>query len=256
VGKISGPVGSFSHLPPDVEERVCQKLGIGFASASTQTLQRDRHAEYICALAILGGTYDKLATEVRHLQRTEVREASEAFAKGQKGSSAMPHKRNPISCEQISGLSRVLRANVMVAFDNMPLWHERDISHSSPERVILPDSTILAHYLTGQVRKIVGNLAVDPEQMLKNLDLTGGLIYSGSLLLKLVRKGVLRETAYQWVQRNAMRVWDEGVDFQQLILDDKDLRKHLSEDEIKATFGYEEKLIHVDTVFRRVFGTS
>jgi adenylosuccinate lyase len=256
VGKISGPVGSFSHLPPDIEEKVCKKLGIGFAAVSTQTLQRDRHAEYICTLAILGATYDKIATEVRHLQRTEVCEASEPFGTGQKGSSAMPHKRNPISCEQITGLSRVLRANAQVALDNVPLWHERDISHSSAERVILPDSTGLAHYLTGQVNKVVGNLAVDEERMMANLGLTGGMIYSGALMLKLVRKGVLRETAYKWIQRNAMRVWDEGLDFHKLILQDEDVREHLSEDEIDATFGYEEKLKYVDTVFRRVFESS
>lgn len=255
VGKISGPVGSFSHLPPDVEERVCEKLGIGFAAASTQTLQRDRHAEYICTLAILGATYDKIATEIRHLQRTEVREASEPFGSGQKGSSAMPHKRNPISCEQITGLSRVLRANAQVALENVPLWHERDISHSSAERVILPDSTALAHYLTGQVNRVVGGLVVETDRMLANLELTGGMIYSGALMLKLVRKGVLRETAYKWIQRNAMRVWDEGLDFHELILRDEDIGKHLSEDEINATFGYEEKLKYVDTVFRRVFGS-
>jgi adenylosuccinate lyase len=256
VGKISGPVGSFSHLPPDVEEKVCQKLGIGFAAVSTQTLQRDRHAEYICTLAILGATYDKIATEIRHLQRTEVREARESFGSGQKGSSAMPHKRNPINCEQITGLSRVLRANAQVALDNVPLWHERDISHSSAERVILPDSTGLAHYLTGQVNKVVGGLAVDPERMMANLGLTGGMIYSGALMLKLVRKGVLRETAYEWIQRNAMRVWDEGLDFHELILQDEDVREYLTEDEINATFGYEEKLRFVDTIFRRVFETS
>ena len=168
----------------------------------------------------------------------------------------MPHKRNPISCEQITGLSRVLRANAQVALDNVPLWHERDISHSSAERVILPDSTGLAHYLTGQVNKVVGGLAVDAERMMANLGLTGGMIYSGALMLKLVRKGVLRETAYQWIQRNAMRVWDEGLDFHELILQDEDVREHLSEDEINATFGYEEKLKHVDTIFRRVFETS
>jgi adenylosuccinate lyase len=256
VGKISGPVGSFSHLPPEVEEKVCRKLGIGFAAVSTQTLQRDRHAEYICTLAILGATYDKIATEVRHLQRTEVREASESFGSGQKGSSAMPHKKNPISCEQITGLSRVLRANAQVSLDNIPLWHERDISHSSAERVILPDSTGLAHYLTGQVNKVIGNLAVDEERMMANLGLTGGMIYSGALMLKLVRKGVLRETAYKWIQRNAMRVWDEGLDFKELIQQDEAIRECLSEDEIDATFGYEEKLKYVDTVFRRVFESS
>jgi len=255
VGKISGPVGSFSHLPPEVEEAVCKRLGIGFAKASTQTLQRDRHAEYICALAILGATYDKMATEIRHLQRTEVREAGEAFSKGQKGSSAMPHKRNPITCEQISGLSRVLRANAMVALDNVPLWHERDISHSSAERVILPDSTTLAHYLTAKLTNVISGMVVDPAQMMANLNLMGGLVYSGTLLLELCRKGVVRETAYQWVQRNSMRVWDEKADFLSLVLQDPDIRTYLSEDEIRRIFNLNEKIKHVDTVFARVFGT-
>ena len=254
VGKISGPVGSFSHLPPEVEERACAKLGIGFANASTQTLQRDRHAEYICALAILGGTYDKIATEIRHLQRTEVREAQEAFRKGQKGSSAMPHKRNPISCEQISGLSRILRANAVTAFDNMPLWHERHISHSSAERVILPDSTTLAHYLTKRISRIIDNLVVNREQMLKNIELMGGLVFSGTLLLEIVKKGVLREDAYAWVQRNAMRVWDEGADFMELVLADPDISKYLSEEEIRKTFNLKEKTKYIDQVFDRVFG--
>jgi adenylosuccinate lyase len=254
VGKISGPVGSYTHLPPDVEEAACQKLGLPFAKVSTQTLQRDRHAEYICSLAMLGATYDKMATEIRHLQRTEVREAAESFAKGQKGSSSMPHKRNPVTCEQISGLSRVLRANVVVALDNVPLWHERDISHSSAERVILPDSTTLAHYLTVKVNRVIGGLDVDAEQMLRNLGLMRGLIFSGALLLQLARKGVLRETAYQWIQRNAMRVWDEDADFRSLILADPDIRLHLTEEEILRTFDYQEMLKHVDRVFERVFG--
>ncbi len=253
VGKISGPVGSFSHLPPEVEERACARLGIGFAAASTQTLQRDRHSEYVCVLAIMGGTYDKIATEIRHLQRTEVREAQEAFRKGQKGSSAMPHKRNPITCEQISGLSRILRANALVALENIPLWHERDISHSSAERVILPDSTTLAHYLSIKINRVIANLVVNREQMLKNIDLMGGLVFSGTLLLELVKKGILREDAYLWVQRNAMQVWDEGADFLGLILADSDIRKHLTEEEIRRTFDLQEKTKHVDQVFRRVF---
>lgn len=254
VGKISGPVGSYTHLPPEVEEAACRKLGLPHAKVSTQTLQRDRHAEYICCLAMLGATYDKIATEIRHLQRTEVREAAESFGKGQKGSSSMPHKRNPVTCEQISGLSRVLRANAIVALDNVPLWHERDISHSSAERVILPDSTTLAHYLTVKVNRVLGGLDVDAQQMLRNLELMRGLIFSGTLLLELARKGVLRETAYQWIQRNAMRVWDEGEDFRSLILTDPDIREHLTEDEVLRTFDYGERLKHVDRVFERVFG--
>jgi adenylosuccinate lyase len=254
VGKISGPVGSFSHLPPEVEVETCKKLGIAYADASTQTLQRDRHAEYMCTLAILAATYDKIATEIRHLQRTEVREAAESFGKGQKGSSSMPHKRNPITCENISGLSRVMRANSIVALENVPLWHERDISHSSAERVILADSTTLAHYLTRKVEGLIRNLVVNEKQMLSNLDLMGGLVYSGTLLLELCRKGVLRETAYKWVQRNAMRVWDEDADFLELILDDPDIRQHLTESEIRKNFDYREKIKHVDVVFKRLFG--
>ncbi|HRR25787.1 MAG TPA: adenylosuccinate lyase [Acidobacteriota bacterium] len=253
VGKISGPVGSFTHLPPEVEEAVCRKLGIAFAPVSTQTLQRDRHAEYLAGLALIAATYDKIATEIRHLQRTEVGEAAEPFAKGQKGSSAMPHKRNPVTCEQICGLSRVVRSNASVALDNVPLWHERDISHSSAERVILPDSTTLIHYLTVKLNGILANLVVDAERMKSNLELTGGLIYSGRLLLELVRRGVLRETAYQWVQRNAMRVWDEKADFLELVLADEDIRRHLSEEEIRQTFDWRQALRNVDRVFQRVF---
>lgn len=253
IGKISGPVGSFSHLPPEVEEKACARLGIGFAAASTQTLQRDRHAEYICSLAVLGGTYEKIATEVRHLQRTEVREAQEAFRKGQKGSSAMPHKRNPINCEQICGLARVLRSHVVTSLENMALWHERDISHSSAERVILPDATTLAHYLTKKISRIIGNLVINEEQMLKNIELMGGLVFSGTLLLELVKRGVLREDAYVWVQRNAMRVWDEGADFLELVLADPDIREHLTEEEVRKTFDLKEKTKYISQVFARVF---
>ena len=253
IGKISGPVGAFSYLSPEVEEKVCKTLGIGFARASTQTLQRDRHAEYLCTLAILGASYDKMATEIRHLQRTEVREAREPFAKGQKGSSSMPHKRNPISCEKISGLARLLRANTAAALENVALWHERDISHSSVERVILPDSTILSHYLTIQLNKVLKSLVVDEAQMKANLKLTGGLLYSGSLLLALARREVLRETAYEWVQRNAMRAWDEGADFKTLVLNDPDIAARLSPQEIERIFDLPDKLKHVDIVFQRVF---
>jgi adenylosuccinate lyase len=256
VGKLSGPVGSFSHLPPVVEERVCRKLGIDFARVSTQTLQRDRHAEYLCVLAILGSTYDKIATEIRHLQRTEVREASEAFRTGQKGSSSMPHKRNPVVSEQVSGLARLLRCNALAALENVPLWHERDISHSSVERVILPDSTTLAHYLTVKVTGLLDRLVVDEKQMKANLDSMGGLIYSGTLLLELARKGVLREEAYVWVQRNAMRVWDENADFARLVAEDPDISAHLDQEEIRRVFDLRDKLKHVNTIFQRVFGRS
>lgn len=256
VGKISGPVGSFTHLPPEIEERVCGKLKISFAFASTQTLQRDRHAEYLSVLAILGSTYDKIATEIRHLQRTEVREVGEPFGKGQKGSSSMPHKRNPITCEQISGLARVLRSHAIVAFENIPLWHERDISHSSAERVTLPDSTSLAHYMTMKLERVIGNLDVNAAQMEHNLNLMGGLAFSGTLLLALTQKNILREQAYEWVQRNAMRVWSEGADFQTLILGDSDITEHLSESAIRQVFDIPDKLKYIDTIFKRVFGSS
>ena len=254
VGKMSGPVGTFSHLPPELEEAVCRRLEIGFALVSTQTLQRDRHAEYLCTLAIICSTFDKMATEIRHLQRTEVREVSEPFSKTQKGSSSMPHKRNPIGSENISGLARVVRSNAMVALQNVALWHERDISHSSAERVVLPDSTALAHYLCLRLNRILKGLVVNPGQMQANLEITGGLFNSSSLLLSLCRKGVLREEAYLWVQRNAMKVWDEGADFRQLIRDDPDISGVLTGEEIDAHFDPSDKLRHLPTVFKRVFG--
>jgi adenylosuccinate lyase len=253
-GKISGAVGTFAHLEPAVEEEVCGDLGIAFAAISTQILQRDRHAHYLCALAALGGTLEKIALEIRHLQRTEVREAEEPFRAGQKGSSAMPHKRNPVKCEQVCGLARVLRANAQVALENQALWHERDISHSSAERVILPDSTTLAHYLLRSMNHIVRNLHVYPEQMLRNLGLTRGLVYSGALLLALTEKGVLRETAYAWVQRNAMQAWESGAEFRELVGADPDIRAHLSVAEMDRLFGLEHSYRHVDAIFQRVFG--
>ena len=254
IGKISGPVGTFSHLSPRVEEMVCEKLGLGFAKASTQTLQRDRHAEFACTLAIIGSTYEKIATEIRHLQRTEVGEVGEPFATGQKGSSSMPHKRNPIGSENISGLSRVLRSNAMVALQNIPLWHERDISHSSAERIILPDSTTLLHYMTIRLTKILRNLVVHSKRMQQNLEMTGGLVHSSALLLALVRKGALREDAYSWVQRNAMLVWDEGADFFQVIANDPDISKYLTKDEIVSIFDPRTRLRHLPDVYARVFG--
>jgi adenylosuccinate lyase len=254
IGKISGPVGTFSHLSPRVEEMVCEKLGLGFAKASTQTLQRDRHAEFACTLAIIGSTYEKIATEIRHLQRTEVGEVGEPFATGQKGSSSMPHKRNPIGSENISGLSRVLRSNAMVALQNIPLWHERDISHSSAERIILPDSTTLLHYMTIRLTKILRNLVVHSKRMQQNLEMTGGLFHSSALLLALVRKGALREDAYSWVQRNAMLVWDEGADFFQVIANDPDISKYLTKDEIVSIFDPRTRLRHLPDVYARVFG--
>jgi len=256
VGKISGAVGTFAHLDPDVEAQVCERLGLNAARISTQTLQRDRHAEYICTLAIIGSSLDKFATEIRHLQRTEVREVEEPFAKGQKGSSAMPHKRNPVKCEQISGLSRLLRGYVITALENVALWHERDISHSSAERVIFADATSLLCYMLRAMTRILQGLLVYPERMLKNMEITRGLAYSGQLLLDLTRKGILREEAYAWVQRCAMKVWSEDRDFLEVVQTDPDITKVLSTDEIRAVVNPELQLRNVDAVFRRVFGDS
>ena len=253
VGKLSGAVGTFAHLDPDVEASVCERMGLKPAPISTQTLQRDRHAEYLCTIAVVGSSLDKFATEIRHLQRTEVREAEEPFAAGQKGSSAMPHKRNPVKCEQISGLSRLLRGYAVTAMENVALWHERDISHSSAERVILPDATSLLCYMLRAMTKILGRLVVYPERMLKNIELTRGLAYSGQLLLDLTRKGVVREEAYRWIQRCAMKVWDEDKDFLKVLQEDPDIAKVLSRDEIESVVNPELQLRNVDAVFSRVF---
>lgn len=253
VGKLSGAVGTFAHLDPDVEEKVCARLGLKAANVSTQTLQRDRHAEYVCTLAVIASTLDKIATEIRHLQRTEVREAEEPFAVGQKGSSAMPHKRNPVKCEQICGLSRLVRGFVATALENVALWHERDISHSSAERVILPDASSLLGYMLRAMTKIVDRLVVYPERMLRNMELTRGLAYSGQLLLDLTRKGVVREEAYVWLQRCAMRVWNEDKDFVQVLLEDPDITRLLSAEEIRSVVNPDLQLRNVDTIFARVF---
>ncbi len=255
VGKLSGAVGTFAHLDPDVEETVCRRLGLKAAAASTQTLQRDRHSEYVCALAIIGSSLDKFATEVRHLQRTEVREVEEPFAAGQKGSSAMPHKRNPVKCEQICGLARLLRGYVVTAFENQPLWHERDISHSSAERVVLPDASGLICYMLRAITRILKGLIVYPERMRKNMELTRGLAYSGQLLLDLTRKGVSREDAYIWVQRSSMRVWQEDKDFLQVLQEDPDISKRLTAEEIRSVVNPELQLRNVDAIFARVFDT-
>jgi len=254
VGKISGAVGTFAHLDPDVEAAVCARLGLRAAPASTQTLQRDRHAEYLCTLAIVGASLDKFATEIRHLQRTEVREAEEPFASGQKGSSAMPHKRNPVKCEQVSGLSRLLRGYAVTALENVALWHERDISHSSAERVILPDATSVLCTMLRAMTRIVTRMAVYPERMLRNIELTRGLAYSGQLLLDLTRKGVMREEAYRWIQRCSMKVWDADKDFLQVLEGDPDITKVLSREEIRSVFNPLLQLRNVDAVFSRVFG--
>lgn len=253
VGKISGAVGAFAHLDPVVEERVCARLGLQPAPISTQIIQRDRYAEFLCTLAIIASSLDKFALNVRHWQRTEVREAQEKFTVGQKGSSAMPHKRNPIISERICGIARIVRANSLVGLENVALWHERDISHSSAERVVLPDSSIALDYILQKATVLIEGLVVYPDRMLENLRATRGLIFSGQLLLALTRKGVSREQAYEWAQRNAMKVWDEGEHFQTLVKADADIARHLSTEEIEQAFSPNSYLKNVDAVFERVF---
>ena len=253
-GKISGAVGTYANIDPDVEKRVCARLGLEPDPVSNQIVQRDRHAEFFTALALVGCSVEKIAVEIRHLQRTEVREAEEFFAAGQKGSSAMPHKRNPIGCENLSGLSRVLRGNALAAMENVPLWHERDISHSSVERVIGPDSTILLDYMLARVTRILDRLVVYPENMRRNLDLTGGLFFSQRVLLALTRKGVSREDAYRLVQANAMKVWERGTTLEEELLGDEEVGRWLGPEELKSAFDLGYHLKHVDVVFRQVFG--
>jgi len=252
-GQISGAVGTFACIDPDVEEYVCSKLGLKPAPVSSQVIQRDRHAEFFTTLAVVSGTIDKIATEIRHLHRTEVLEAEEYFSSGQKGSSAMPHKRNPVITEQMCGLARVVRANAFAALENMPLWHERDISHSSVERVIGPDSTILVHYMLRKMTSMMDKLMVYPDNMMRNLEKTGGLIFSQSVLLALVRKGITREEAYKLVQKNAMQSWTKGKDFLTLLKKDKDIRKLLSAGEIDKTFKLKTQFKNIDRIFKRVF---
>ncbi len=252
-GKLSGAVGTFANVSPKIEAYVCEKLGLRPAEISTQILQRDRHAEFFSSLAILAGTLEKIATEIRHLQRTEVLEAEEAFAKGQKGSSAMPHKKNPIGSENISGLARLVRSNALAAMENMALWHERDISHSSVERIIGPDSTILIDFMVHRLSRIVKNLVVYPEQMAENLDKLKGLIYSQQVLLKLSAVGLKRESAYEMVQRNALKVWDTGKDFKGLLLADREIGKYLTENDMEEIFNLDYHLKHVEDIFERVF---
>ena len=254
VGKLSGAVGTFGHLKPEHEERICARLGLKPAPVATQVIQRDRHAAYISVLAIIGSTLDKIAVEVRHLQRTEVREAQEYFSEKQKGSSAMPHKKNPITSEQISGLARVLRGNAQAAFENVALWHERDISHSSVERVIFPDSTILVDYLLAETADLIDRLLVYPERMKKNLESTGGLIFSGQLLLDLAEAGMMREDAYRLVQAHAMRSWKEDLVFRDEVAKDEAITKLLSREKLAKTFDYMRQLGNVDAIFRRVLG--
>jgi adenylosuccinate lyase len=254
VGKLSGAVGTFGHLKPEHEERICARLGLKPAPVATQVIQRDRHAAYISTLAILGSTLDKIAVEVRHLQRTEVREAQEYFSEKQKGSSAMPHKKNPITSEQISGLARVLRGNAQAAFEDIALWHERDISHSSVERVIFPDSTILVDYLLAKATDLIDRLLVYPERMKKNLELTGGLIFSGQLLLDLAEAGMLREDAYRLVQAHAMQSWKEDLIFRDEVAKDAKISGLLSPEKLAMTFDYTRQLGNVDAIFKRVLG--
>jgi adenylosuccinate lyase len=255
VGKISGAVGTFAHIGPEAEEKICARLGLRAAPITSQVLSRDLHAHYVATLAGIAGSLEKIALEIRHLQRTEVREAEEPFSAGQKGSSAMPHKRNPVTCEQICGLARVVRSNAQPAFENVALWHERDISHSSVERIVLPDSTILIDYLLSKTTWLISGLRVNAGQMRANLDLTRGLIFSGQLLLDLAAAGMLREDAYRLVQRHAMQAWESGGDFRSAIQADPEIAKYLSADALEKTFSLSRQLRHVDTVFRRVFSS-
>jgi len=253
VGKLSGAVGSFAHLDPAIEARVCERLGLRAAPVSSQVIQRDRHAELLSAIAICGASLETFALEIRGLQKTEIGEVEEPFAKGQKGSSAMPHKRNPIGCEQVVGLARLLRANAMAAMENVALWHERDISHSSVERVILPDSFIALDHMLRRFTRIVRGMVVYPDRMLENLQRSRGVVFSGTVLLELARRGISREQAYEWVQRNAMRAFHEKRDFKPLLLADEDVMKVLTAEEIEKAFDLHDQLRNVDAVVERVF---
>jgi adenylosuccinate lyase len=254
-GKISGAVGTFANISPEIEARACTRLGLKAAPVSTQVIQRDRYAEYFTTLAVLAASLEKIAIEIRHLQRTEVSEVEESFGAKQKGSSAMPHKRNPISSENITGLARVIRSNALVSLENVALWHERDISHSSAERIIGPDSTILLDFILARMTGLIEKLVVYPENMKANLDRTGGLFYSQQVLLALTKSGLIRDQAYRIVQRNAMRVWQERLDFKTLLLEDEEVGRYLAVEEIEKIFDIHYHLKHVDTIFQRVFGS-
>jgi len=256
VGKISGAVGTCTHLGPEIEQKICQRLGLATAPITSQVIERDRHAEYLSALAIVAASLERVALEIRHLQRTEVREVEEPFGGEQRGSSAMPHKRNPVSSEQICGLARVVRANSTAALENIALWHERDISHSSVERIILPDSTILVDYMLHRTSEIVRNMKVFPQRMQRNLDSTMGLIFSGQLLQDLVEHGAPREDAYKWVQGHAMSAWESETSFKDRIAADPNIRKFLDEKALAHTFDLKRQLRAVDEIFRRVFGAK
>ena len=251
VGKLSGAVGTYADIDPYVEEYVCKKLGLQPEPVATQVVQRDHHAAYIATLGVIAGTLSQIALEVRHLQRTEVREAEEYFSAKQKGSSAMPHKRNPVRSERICGMARLIQGYVLPAFEDIPLWHERDISHPSVERVMLPDATTALDYILNETINLIDKLLVYPEKMLEDLNMTGGLIYSPRVLLALVEKGAFRDTAYRWVQRNAMKRWLQGEDFYENLCRDEDVRKYLTPEEIKACFDFKPMLVHVDKIFAR-----
>jgi adenylosuccinate lyase len=254
VGKFSGAVGTFAHLSPELEEKMCARLGLKAAAISSQVIQRDRHANYLATLAVIASTLDKIATEIRHLQRTEVREAEEYFSEKQKGSSAMPHKRNPVNFEQVSGLARVVRSNAQAGFENVALWHERDISHSSVERIILPDSTTLIDYMLDKTANLLDTMFIYPERMKANLESTGGLVFSGQLLLELVEQGVSREDAYRLVQGHAMRAWNQGLNFREQVLRDRNITGRVPEKAIQRAFDLKRQLRHIDAIFARVFG--
>jgi adenylosuccinate lyase len=256
VGKFSGAVGTFAHLSPELEEKICGRLGLKAAAISSQVIQRDRHAYYLATLAVIACTLDKIATEIRHLQRTEVREAEEFFSEKQKGSSAMPHKRNPVTSEQISGLARVVRSNAQAAFENVALWHERDISHSSAERVIIPDSTTLVDYLLQKTTNLIDTMFVYPQRMKANLESTGGLVFSGQLLLDLVEHGVSREDAYRTVQTHAMHAWREGLNLRDLVLEDKAITSRVPRPQIERAFDLKRQLRNIDKIFARVFASD
>jgi len=256
VGKISGAVGTCTHLGPEIEQKICQKLGLATAPITSQVIERDRHAQYVGTLAIVAASLERVAQEIRHLQRTEVREVEEPFGGEQRGSSAMPHKRNPVSSEQVCGLARVVRANSLAALENIALWHERDISHSSVERVILPDSTILLDYMLHRTTEIIANMKVSPERMLRNLDATHGLVFSGQLLQDLVEHGAPREDAYKWVQGHAMAAWESETSFQERVAADANIRAFLDDKALAHTFDLHRQLRAVDAIFRRVFGAK
>jgi adenylosuccinate lyase len=253
IGKISGAVGNASHLGPEIEERICQRLGLDVAPVASQVIQRDRHAHYLSTLALIAATLEKIAIEIRHLQRTEVREAEEPFGGEQRGSSAMPHKRNPVTCEQISGLARIVRSNMIAAYENIGLWHERDISHSSVERIILPDSTILIDYMLAKTTAVVADMRVFPERMKRNLDATQGLVFSGQLLQDLVEKGMPRDEAYKTVQENAMAAWESDTSFRERVGKDPRVTKYLDAKALEHAFDLQRHLRYVDAIFARVF---